>query len=222
MDVVLAPELRGKLQLGWIESEGHRVTPSPEGLIGEAARLGEELRELLGGRTPAEIPGVVEARLLWRAIGIDPTKNRPSSEKLLRRLLKGESLPRINSLVDAANLASARFLLPVGLYDAARFLGLQVQVRLGRPGESYPGIGAGPINVEGKICLADDAGPFGNPTADSARTKVTEATTRSAFALFAPASFEEGRVRKVLEGMGEELLRWSGGSVKELRVVSGG
>ena len=55
-----------------------------------------------------------------RRVGIDPTKTRPSNEALLRRVLKGEALYRVNTLVDALNLASLRHQLPFGLYDAAR------------------------------------------------------------------------------------------------------
>ncbi|MBC8497450.1 hypothetical protein H8D40_00560, partial [Candidatus Bathyarchaeota archaeon] len=41
----------------------------------------------------------------WR-VGVDPTKTRPASEALIRRVLRGRSLPRINTFVDAYNLAS--------------------------------------------------------------------------------------------------------------------
>ena len=53
----------------------------------------------------AEVPGAADARTLYKALGLDPTKTRPSNEALLRRALKGESLYRINTLVDALNLA---------------------------------------------------------------------------------------------------------------------
>ena len=40
--------------------------------------------------------------------------------------------------------------------------------------------------MAGRLTLADDAGPFGNPTSDSARTMVTTATTRALVVIFAP------------------------------------
>ncbi|QOJ79140.1 hypothetical protein IG193_01370 [Infirmifilum lucidum] len=65
------------------------------------------------------LPSVPEVRayrdFYWR-IGIDPTKTRPSSEALVRRVLRGE-YPRINALVDAGNVASIETLVPIGIYD---------------------------------------------------------------------------------------------------------
>ena len=51
---------------------------------------------------------VARARALYRRFGVDPTRVRPSSEALLRRLKKGDPLPRINSLVDVANAMSVQ------------------------------------------------------------------------------------------------------------------
>ena len=53
---------------------------------------------------------------MYRRVGIDPTKTRPSSEALLRRVTRGDGIPRINSLVDICNWCSLGFQLPYGLY----------------------------------------------------------------------------------------------------------
>ena len=66
------------------------------------------------------MPGAADARALYKALGLDPTKTRPSNEALLRRVLKGEALYRVNTLVDALNLCSLRDQLPFGLYDLDR------------------------------------------------------------------------------------------------------
>ena len=125
------------------------------------------------------------ARALYRRFGVDPTRHRPSSEALLRRARRGEPLPRVNSLVDVGNVVSLRLQVPVGLYDLALVEG-ELRVRLGREGESYAGIGKETVNVAGRICVADDAGPCGNPSADSARTMITTRTERAAWIFFLP------------------------------------
>src|SRR6187397_3496175 len=117
-------------------------------------------------------------RTMYKNVGRDPTKTRPSSEALLRRVRKGDALPRINTLVDVINWCSVESQLPFGLYDADRIQGA-ITLRLGRAGESYAGIRKDSVHVDGRVALADDAGPFGNPTSDSARTMVTRATTRA-------------------------------------------
>lgn len=143
---------------------------------------------------PEEIAAV---RTMYKRVGIDPTKRRPSSEALLRRIRKGEPLPRINSMVDVCNWCSLEFQLPYGLYDAARIQG-DVVLRLGKEGESYPGIRKDEVHVGGRITLADDAGPFGNPTSDSARTMVTTETQRALVIVFAPHEIDQRRLDQVL------------------------
>src|SRR5262245_65973089 len=108
---------------------------------------------------------VVAVRTMYKRIGLDPTKRRPSSEALLRRVRRGEPLPRVNSMVDVCNWCSLEFQLPYGLYDAAHIRG-GVVLRLGQSGDSYPGIRKDDVNVDGRITLADDVGPFGNPTSE--------------------------------------------------------
>jgi DNA/RNA-binding domain of Phe-tRNA-synthetase-like protein len=127
------------------------------------------------------------ARALYRRFGVDPTRHRPSSEALLRRVRRGDPLPRVNSLVDVGNVVSLRLQVPVGLYDLDRVEG-GLRVRLGREGESYAGIGKEAVGVAGRICVADDRGPCGNPSADSARTMITTATQRAAWIFFLPVA----------------------------------
>ena len=135
---------------------------------------------------------------MYKRVGLDPTKTRPSSEALLRRVRKGDPLPRINSLVDVCNWCSLEFQLPYGLYDASRIEG-DIELRLGRDGESYPGIRKDDVHVGGRLTLADRVGPFGNPTSDSARTMVTTSTVSAVVVVFAPASLEAARLDQVLD-----------------------
>ena len=162
---------------------------------------------------PAETGAV---RTMYKRVGLDPTKTRPSSEALLRRVRKGDPLPRINSLVDVCNWCSLEFQLPYGLYDASRIEG-DIELRLGREGESYPGIRKDDVHVGGRLTLADRVGPFGNPTSDSARTMVTTGTVSAVVVVFAPAALEAARLDRVLDvtvaRMGEmtgcrETARW--------------
>ena len=155
---------------------------------------------------PAETTSV---RTMYKRVGIDPTKTRPSSEALLRRVRKGDPLPRINSMVDVCNWCSFEFQLPYGLYDAAHIEG-DVMLRLGVEEESYPGIRKDDVHVGGRITLADAAGPFGNPTSDSARTMVTPATTRALVVVFAPRDLETKRLAQVLDVTSQRMQQFTG------------
>jgi DNA/RNA-binding domain of Phe-tRNA-synthetase-like protein len=159
------------------------------------------------GGPPADTAAV---RTMYKRSGLDPTKTRPSSEALLRRILKGGAIPRINALVDVINWCSVEFQLPYGLYDSASIRGVPT-VRLGRPGEEYAGIRKDTVHVAGRITVADDEGPFGNPTSDSARTMVTTATTDALVVVYAPAEFPRTQLEGVLQTTADRIARVCGG-----------
>jgi DNA/RNA-binding domain of Phe-tRNA-synthetase-like protein len=166
-------------------------------------------------RTSAEAAEVIAAvRAMYRRVGLDPTKTRPSSEALLRRVRKGDALPRINTLVDIVNWCSLESQLPFGLYDRAHIRG-DVTLRLGRDGEEYAGIRKDVVHVAGRLTLADDEGPFGNPTSDSARTMVTSATTRALVVIFAPAGVAVAVLDRALSQTSERVRQYTMGDQSE-------
>lgn len=169
--------------------------------------FGQEVEAAEAWATKGQMPDIAPARALYRRFGIDPTRYRPSSEALLRRVLRGEHLPRVNSLVDVANVVSLRLQVPVGLYDLALVKG-SLTLRLGRDGESYAGIRKDVVNVAGRICMADEGGPCGNPSADSARTMITTATERAAWIFFLPVAERDLRwTYELVARFGRGLVR---------------
>ena len=156
---------------------------------------------------PAESAAV---RAMYKRVGLDPTKTRPSNEALLRRVRKGDALPRINSMVDVINWCSLEFQLPYGLYDASRIVG-SVMMRIGHAGEEYAGIRKDTVHVAGRITVADDRGPFGNPTSDSARTMVTSSATEALVIVYAPAEIGRRELERVLDVTAERVGTICGG-----------
>ena len=208
--------LTGRVRLGLLELEGVSVQPSAPALAAEIAAAASELRTRHAGAKSGDVPGTEDARTLYKALGIDPTKTRPSSEALLRRVLKGESLYVVNTLVDAVNLVSLKVQLPFGLYDAAK-LEPPITLRKGLSGESYEGIRKGPVHVEDRPVLADAKGAFGNPTSDSLRTCITLETQAALVVVYAPAVSRDARLAQVLELTRETVVRHCGGSASEPR-----
>lgn len=199
----LAPDLAVIVRPGLLWWSGatvvaheHRLDP----LLAEA-----EARVRLS--PPAESAAV---RTMYKSVGIDPTKTRPSNEALLRRVRKGDTIPRINSLVDIVNWCSLEFQLPYGLYDLSKIVG-PVTMRLGADGESYPGIRKDDVNVGGRITMADDVGAFGNPTSDSARTMVTTATTEALVVVYAPAEIPAAQIKRVIDVTAARVADLAGG-----------
>ncbi|MFO7608124.1 MAG: phenylalanine--tRNA ligase beta subunit-related protein [Candidatus Krumholzibacteriia bacterium] len=173
--VAVAPEAADRLCAGVVLCGGCRPDAA-DGAALAAEALGRDLAVRWAGTPPSAIPGLAEARDLYKSFGMEPTRYRPSSEALLRRLLQGKGLYRLGNLVDACNLASLSFLLPIGMYDLAKVRG-DVTLRTGTAGDAYAGIRKGPVNLEGRLGLFDAEGPFGSPTSDSARTATDGGTT---------------------------------------------
>jgi len=199
----VSPDLAAVVAPGFLAFEGVRVAE-------REGRLDEPLADAEARVRQVPPPERAEVRAMYRAVGLDPTRRRPSSEALLRRVLRGEGLPRINALVDLCNWCSLEFQLPYGLYDLARIDG-PVELRLGRAGEAYPGIRKDAVHVAGRLTLGDRLGPFGNPSSDSSRTMVTAATTAALVVVFAPAAVPRERVADVLALTSERILLYVGG-----------
>ena len=207
----VAPDLAGIVRAGVLWLDGATVVDREPRLSAPLAAAEAAVRM----NPPAEVASV---RTMYKRVGLDPTKTRPSSEALLRRVRKGDTLPRINSMVDVCNWCSLEFQLPYGLYDASKIDG-DVELRIGRAGESYAGIRKDEVHVEGRIALADAAGPFGNPTSDSARTMVTTATTRAMLVVFAPRDVDERRLSQVLDATSARMAEFTG-CAERLRSIS--
>jgi DNA/RNA-binding domain of Phe-tRNA-synthetase-like protein len=121
-------------------------------------------------------PTVNGIRRLFRAAGTDPTRYRPSNEALLRRLLKGEEIPRISPIVDLNNCLSAELAVPVCVMDV-RHLAPPFHFRAGREGEAYESL-RGPFGLEGKPLLVDALGPADTPITGGVRVKVRDDSPR--------------------------------------------
>jgi DNA/RNA-binding domain of Phe-tRNA-synthetase-like protein len=167
-----------------------------------------EVKRTVQTARSGEVGQVTRARELYRKFGIDPTRVRPSSEALLRRLKKGEPFPGINSLVDVANAMSVQLQVPVGLYDLAKVKGDELVIRLGAEGEKYAGIGKEMVSVAGRICVADAEGPCGNPSADSQRTMITTSTDSAVWIYFLPVRDDDiDRTAELIAVFGRGLVR---------------
>src|SRR5271156_4370338 len=150
---------------------------TPEALEHELRVCEEKILKLPEPKAVLESGAIVATRAGYKALGKDPARYRGSAEALLRRVIAGKGLPRINNVVDVINLVSVESRLPVGLYDLANVQG-DILFRAGRAGETYKGIGKYDLNLQGLPVFCDAAGPHGSPTSDSERTMVTTETKR--------------------------------------------
>jgi len=152
-------------------------TPYCDELWQEINALAETLRAQYTTITIKDQPSINATRRIYRLCGKDPSRYRPASEALIRRIVQGKELYKIDTLVDLINLASIAYGYSIGGFDASKFVGDKLILGIGREGEPYEGIGKGMINIAGLPVYRDEIGGVGTPTSDNERTKIDLSTT---------------------------------------------
>jgi len=205
INIVLSPVIQERipqLKFGIVLAKGISVQKNDTRFDSALADLTAYIKSTFNNNPLSGNTVVAAVRRMYRQAGWEPTRYRPSSEALARRILKDKGLYRINNVVDLANIVSAKSHLPMGLYDQAKIKGA-IMVDIGTKGESYRGISRENIHAEGKIILRDDLGIFGNPTADSKRTAITMETQALLALFFCPATITDNYLQETLQHLGE-------------------
>lgn len=154
--------------------------------------INRHLAQLARNHKPDAVNSIAQIaamRNAYKALGKDPSRYRGSAEALLRRVLSGKGLYQVNSVVDINNLVSLESFLPAGSYDLGN-VAPPIELRIGRPGETYKGIGKDEINIENLPVFADAKGPFGSPTSDSERAMIRPETSQLLMVIFSFAGAE--------------------------------
>ncbi len=152
-------------------------TPFSEELWKEIEKVGEDYRKRLTTDSLKDITSIAATRRIYKLCGKDPSRYRPAAEALIRRILKGQDLYRIDVAVDLINLASMAYGYSIGGFDADQIVGNVLSLGVGQKDEPYEGIGRGILNIEGLPVYRDEVGGIGTPTSDHERTKITLDTT---------------------------------------------
>lgn len=185
-------------------------TPYCAELWNEIEEWGRKYRESYTTETIKHISGIEATRRVYRACGKDPSRYRPASEALIRRMLQGKRLYQIDTLVDLVNLASIAFGYSIGGFDTGKFQGDTLTLGIGREGEPYEGIGRGMINIAGLPVYRDAVGGVGTPTSDNERTKI-DLNTRNVLVLINGYDGKEAAVKANAEYLMELFVKYAHG-----------
>jgi DNA/RNA-binding domain of Phe-tRNA-synthetase-like protein len=148
----------------------------------------------------------------WR-VGIDPTKNRPAAEALIRRILRGRTLPSINTLVDAYNLASIMSRIALATFDADKLEG-NLLMRFAEEGEKFLGIGMEkPLILKGGEIVISDAEKLVAiyPYRDANSTKITEKTENVTIVVCGAPGINEKALENASQVALEYIMRFCDG-----------
>ena len=211
LSISISPEFRERVPSfvgAFLELDVTNAPTSPE-LWGEIETFCTELRSRYTPDTLKSQSGIAATRSAYKACGKDPSRYRPASEQLARRVLQGKDLYSVDTLVDLGNLASLFSGYPTGLLDVSKVEGAVV-LGIGRADEPYEGIGRGVLNVEGLPLYRDSLGGIASPTSDSTRTMLSAATSRLLF-IINGYDGDRDQIQRTIDFSLDLLRRYAGG-----------
>ncbi|MGP4083045.1 B3/B4 domain-containing protein [Pseudalkalibacillus sp. R45] len=200
-------------KVGIIQYYDITVDESPKMLAGRLQLFQESLMLEAETKPIPTIEPIQEWRSLFKKVGTDPSRYRPSSEALLRRVYKGYKLGSIHSAVDTNNFFSLQYQIPLGIYDQSHIVG-DVKIDIGSDDDFYEGINGRDVNMEGKILTRDDKGAFGSPIVDSKRTMVTEKTKQALHIVYFQPSLTEEHAIEMLQAIEKMFIQIHGGTAE--------
>jgi len=223
MELKIDPEFGRQLPfltLGLLQVEGLENGPASAALQALVDATVAQTRSGIKIEEISQLPAIAGWRKALKAMGTDPARYRISSERLLRRIVKGDGLPQVNLIVDLVNVWSAASGLPIGLYDADRLEGDTLTFGAGREGERYLTLAGTEMETRGKPVLRDAAGPCGSPITDSARTATDEGTRRCVAVVFGPPLYDRDEFERHFDLLADWFRHFSTGKVTAREFVS--
>jgi DNA/RNA-binding domain of Phe-tRNA-synthetase-like protein len=178
--VTIDPEIAvkyGGVKIAYLFIDGVKIVKTPPREKKIARNLESEIREhfrsvklesdgnLRDWMCLAEKMGVIEEHLLPAQIG------------LIKSILAGRDIPKINNVVDAGNIIAAKYRCPVGIFDAAGIVS-NICLRIAKKDEEYlPMFSSHNVKVlSQEIVYSDQLGIFSRYSKDADRTKITDHT----------------------------------------------
>lgn len=177
----------------------------------------KEVKQTYGLDTLKDVPILRKYRDFYWRIGIDPTKIRPASEALIRRILQNKPLPTINSAVDAYNLASIKTHIAIGAFDISKLKG-DLELRFAKDGERFVGIGMNEPRALGcnEIIISDEENIVAiYPYRDSDSTKITFDTREIVLLYCGVPGIERKELLYAKELTGRYITQFCGGKIHE-------
>jgi DNA/RNA-binding domain of Phe-tRNA-synthetase-like protein len=196
------------VKLGLVEADAIRVVLVDPSLAAVMDEICERKRREFTLESLADSRDIRLVRAMFREWGLDPSKYRPSSEALLRRVIQGKGLYRVSNVVDICNLGSIEQAWPYGCYDRSR-IRAPIAFRHGTAGETYEGIGKQTWHLDGRPVLADPDGPFGSPISDSTRSMITEPARDTLVVIYAPAATPDPALEQAMSRLRDRLAQFA-------------
>lgn len=220
MDIFIEPEIKTvapQLKVVVVKADVVNNATS-DALWQELMDEGTRIKETFEMGDINKRPGILATRQVYKALGKEPNRYRPSSEALCRRLVKGMDLYRTLTLIDLINLLSVHSGYSIGGFDADKISGCQLRLGAGKDGEHFEAIGRGLLNIASLPIYRDAIGGIGTPTSDEERTKLSLSTTRLLMCINIYG--EELPITETIEMTKDLLLRHASATNIDVKIIS--
>lgn len=216
MEISISPQIKQhfpEFKLGVIEYTAISVSESPQMLKGRMRLFQESIFFEMEDKKVQDLKPIQEWRSIFKKLGADPGRYRPSSEALYRRIQKQQYLEPIHSAVDLNNFFSLQHQIPFGIYDIDKLSG-NIEIRVGKESDVYMAINGRDVSMNGKLLSADEKGAFGSPYVDSKRTAVTEKTVNALHLIYLQPSMNDENADEMLSSLTKMFIQIHGGEGK--------
>lgn len=218
IDIVISEELKKfcpEITLGCIQAHVD-VEGSSESLWKEINDYCGILKKEIRIDELASLPQIKDGREVYKKLGKAPSKYRISSEALIRRVLQGKGVYKINNIVDVNNLISLKSKFSVGSYNTKN-LHSPISLMIGEKGEQYKGIGKEYISIENLPVLTDSIGSFGSPTSDSERAMIKNDASEILMCIYSFSN--KTNIYEYLKYAKELLERYANAKDIEIKII---
>lgn len=217
--VYIDKELSSKFQdilVELSEIAGISVVPKNSVLEEFKKNIIEEVRKNYTPDGLKDVPIIRKYRDFYWRVGIDPTKIRPASEALIRRILHDKPLPTINSAADTYNLASIKTHIAIGAFDRSKLKG-DLNLRFAKENENFLGIGMEDARIlkSNDIVVSDEEKIIAvYPYRDSDFTKITYDTKDTVLLFCGVPGIERRELINARDLTDRYITQFCGGEVK--------
>ncbi len=221
MEIRISSQLKDLVpdfKVGVILYDHIEVGESPQMIRGRLQTFQESLFFDLEDKHVTDIQGIAEWRGIFKQVGTDPNRYRPSVEAIYRRIQKRNFLHSIHSAADLNNFFSMQYEIPIGIYDTDKMNG-KIEIRVGQPSDKYMGINGREISMKDKILTGDETGAFGSPYVDSERTAVTTKTKNAIQIVYLKPSLPNESSEKLISSLGAMFTQVHGGTAEPFLVL---
>lgn len=223
MDIVIHDSIRNKepgFLVGYAIINGVSVCKSQNPLKKQLMEVITDIKNKYSSREQIYLATAIRGmRDLFKRNGLDPSRYAPSAEALLKRIVDGKDLYRINNVVECNNLGSMKFELPMGVYNLDNLRG-DITFQFGTELDVMDTMAKGQMNMKDIMLTRDAEKLFGSPVSDSPHAIITDTVKNVLLLVYGPLEVDGDYVLNATEYTAKKIIEHAGGTISRLEVIT--